>query len=196
MSLLPLNITLSFSQPSFHPVLHLTFNVPSISDLQDVSNSAVEKKKLCEPVAHLEITLPDPLFVDPDELSGKWPLHSSSEPAMHQASGDNWKISGWGLNPPSVDIERPSLGNAALHHTLYLSVRPQTFFEESDVKGEVEVEVPLHARYLAPRDEGRRTVSFPGEDESEIRSGWTCASVLTQSKFNLTPSYKSFSSSW
>lgn len=137
MSLLPLNITLSFSQPSFHPVLHLTFNVPSISDLKDVSNSVFERKKLCEPVAHLEIALPDALFVDPDELSGKWPLHSSSEPAMHQASEGNWKVSGWGLTPPSVNIERPSFGNAALHHTLHVLVRPQAFFEESDAKGGV-----------------------------------------------------------
>ncbi|OXG21391.1 hypothetical protein C367_04199 [Cryptococcus neoformans Ze90-1] len=181
MSLLPLNITLSFSQPSFHPVLHLTFNVPSISDLKDVSNSVFERKKLCEPVTHLEIALPDALFVDPDELSGKWPLHSSSESAMHQASEGNWKVSGWGLTPPSVNIERPSFGNAALHHTLHVLVRPQAFFEESDAKGGVGVEVPLHARYLAPRDEGRRTLLFPGEDESEIRSGWTCATELTQS---------------
>lgn len=184
MSLQPLNIRLSFSQPSFHPVLHLTFNAPSFSVLDDASNSVTEKIKSCEPVAHLEIALPDALFVDPDELNGKWPLSYSSEPTMHQASGGNWEVSDWKLDPPSVDIERPSFGSPALRHTLYLSMRPQAFFEESDIKSEVEMEIPLHARYLAPSDEGKRTLLFPGDDGSEIRSGWTCASELTQSKFS------------
>ncbi|KIR27784.1 hypothetical protein I307_04686 [Cryptococcus deuterogattii 99/473] len=152
--------------------------------LDDASNSVTEKIKSCEPVAHLEITLPDALFVDPDELNGKWPLSYSSEPTMHQASGGNWEVSDWKLDPPSVDIERPSFGSPALRHTLYLSMRPQAFFEESDIKSEVEMEIPLHARYLAPSDEGKRTLLFPGDDGSEIRSGWTCASELTQSKFS------------
>ncbi|KAE8541604.1 hypothetical protein D1P53_001773 [Cryptococcus gattii VGV] len=180
MSLQPLNIRLSLSQPSFHPVLHLTFNAPSFSVLDDASNSVTEKIKSCEPVAHLEIALPDALFVDPDELNGKWPLSSSSEPTMHQASGSNWEVFDWKLGPPSVDIERPSFGSPELRHTLYLSMRPQAFFEESDIQSEVEMKIPLHARYLTPSDEGKRTLLFPGDDGSEIRSGWTCASEMTQ----------------
>jgi hypothetical protein len=76
----PNALSLSLSDPSFHPTLHLTLNLTN----QITSND-------CSPV--IGITLPDLLFPDPDELRDRLPLSR--------------QIKRWYLLDYEVDIERP-----------------------------------------------------------------------------------------
>ncbi|WVQ83641.1 hypothetical protein IAT38_005783 [Cryptococcus sp. DSM 104549] len=167
MSPHPLNLSLTFSQPSFHPTLQLTLH-PASPPLPLSPASGSSSGSACTPAAHLALTLPDGLFVDPDELGGKWTVGKGG-PLSGEAS-----LVRWGIDPPRVDVERPAYGvppGPEERHTLSMVVRPP---RSGDTTGDVLVEVPLHTRYLAPSEEGWRTVMFPGEDGSEIRAGWVC----------------------
>ncbi|WVQ75656.1 hypothetical protein IAR50_005285 [Cryptococcus sp. DSM 104548] len=153
MAISPIDTFLSFSNPSFHPVLSIAYSLPLPS-------------QNCTSAASFSLTLPDALFVDPDELSGKWPMVSG-----HNESRANWD---WALDPPvSVDIERPSFGGSVGLHTLHVRLNPSTEGKEQEA-----LDVPLHARYLAPNEQGVTSLMFPGEDGSELRAGWVCAESL------------------
>lgn len=76
----------------------------------------------------LNITLPDALFPDPSELLDKWPQPGAVR---------------WTLSPAVVDIERP-LDPYAESAVLVFDY----------VTGESAVDIPLHGRYLPPKDGG------------------------------------------
>ncbi|ODO05500.1 hypothetical protein I350_04551 [Cryptococcus amylolentus CBS 6273] len=156
MAISPIDTSLSFSQPSLHPILTIAYALPPPTDS-------------CTPAASFALTFPDALFIDPDELGGKWPIAAEED----ESGSDVWT---WALEPSSVDIERPYLGNST-HHTLHIRLNPSANIKEQEV-----LEVPLHARYLTPSDQGERTLVFPGEDGSELAAGWVCAESLSDNE--------------
>ncbi|WVO17111.1 hypothetical protein L204_104801 [Cryptococcus depauperatus] len=166
MSFHPLNLTLSFSRPSFHPILRI--------ELPKSPSESTTSGLLCQPLILLSITLPDGLFVDPDELEGRWPVNLGADIESPDSSSPT--VVKWFVNPSVVDIERPLLGDSASRHTLSLAVKPPA----RRPKNSARLCLPLHVRYLPPSDGGWRTIVFPGDDGSEIRSSWQCIDSLTR----------------
>jgi hypothetical protein len=86
----------------------------------------------------------------------------------------------WMLKPDVIDIERPvrtvpvmiknRLGEEVEEMTR-LSVALELRAEE------LELEIPLHGRYLAPgwKGEGEREIVVFGEGGGEVRGSWLCA---------------------
>ena len=150
MSVIPLapaSIEFLPFRPSFH--LPLRFNVnstlPDDPDLQ-----------ACR--FHLDIPLPDALFIDPDEV------RDALRPGVE-----------WSLEPDVIDIERPVQVDAEPTH-LYLSLPgPLATGAEagSVLRLDTNVKVPMHARYLEPNDHGRETVWLFAE-EAPLRGAWVC----------------------
>ena len=102
--------------------------------------------------AHLSLELPDALFVDSSSL----PDYFASQP-----------IAQWSIFPDTIDIERPVLPRTrALQHT-----NLDLIVEAGD--GIVDLDIPLHARYLAPNEVGSEVISL----ESVISAGWVCGPV-------------------
>ncbi|KAK8853428.1 hypothetical protein IAR55_004134 [Kwoniella newhampshirensis] len=217
----PLNLTLSLpNPPSLHPVLQLTVHQPLPTHEECAQRL---------PLVYLTLRLPDQVFVDPDELSGRWGdleramqdrlkryrggLGSMDERGYGQRRGQEdysddegkevGKILWWDVDPPKVDVERPSFvsdpdldeeeGHVQVPlHTLSLILRPsidrsidRTLCSEGTkaMLTGVEnawswgVDVPLHARYLAPSEDGTRSVVIPAVSASRggsIHSAWIC----------------------
>jgi len=150
--LAPQSIDFQPLRSSSHPSLRFTLNttLPSFSDFLSVRQG-------CH--IHLDLSFPDALFIDREEL--------------RDTLGDI----AWTLEPDFIDIERPVLPRGpdgehpqAMSH-LYLEMRhiDDKYTEETKVK------VPLHARYLAPREDGHETVwLFSGGQSGEVRGGWVC----------------------
>ena len=159
--LAPQSIEFQPLRSSSHPSLRFTLNTtyPSFSDFLSVRQG-------CH--IHLDLSFPDVLFVDREELRD----------AMGNIS--------WTLEPDYIDIERPERPHGvdgehseALSH-LYLEMKhiDDKYTEETRVK------IPLHARYLAPREEGHETVwLFAGGQSGELRGGWVCGTDPHKSEF-------------
>jgi hypothetical protein len=148
--LAPASIEFLPFRPSFHLPLRFNINstLPDHPDLQD-----------CR--LHLDVSLPDALFIDPDEIRD----------AMHPGIE-------WSLEPDVVDIERPVRLDADPTY-LYLSLPapagadPGVEEEEGTGRLDMTVKVPMHARYLRPNDHGRETIWLFTEEEP-LRGGWVC----------------------
>ncbi|OCF61545.1 hypothetical protein L486_01197 [Kwoniella mangroviensis CBS 10435] len=162
MSLPPLNLTLSTSSPSFHPTITLHLQHPSSSSIPSSCNLRAE----------LSLKLPDEVLLDPDELEDKFAGSAISSYTLRSTEGKG---------RVKVDIERPSF---ELDHEDKDSViidleisTPQAYativqgrdMTPGELK-EVNVEIPLHGRYLAPTEEGERAMLFP----KEMRGEWKC----------------------
>lgn len=96
----------------------------------DLGPSSLHPKVIIQNLAknctlNLHLTLPDAIFPDPSELLDKWPDRD------------------WSVSPSIIDIERPL--DPEEEHTV---------LELVDWSIEGELEIPLHARYLPPRDGG------------------------------------------
>ena len=97
---------------------------------------------------HLSLTLPDALFLDPSSLHD----HFASQTVIS-----------WSLYPEVIDIERPvSLANAEISN-LDLSLKAGD--------GMLKLDIPLHARYLAPTLSGIKTISL---GKNALAAGWVC----------------------
>jgi hypothetical protein len=105
----------------------------------------------CKAHAHIELSLADALFPDRNELLDKWSLPGGPI--------------AWTLTPEVIDIERPvdldASGSGSVGSVLRLELDGSV--------GEVEVEIPLHARYLPPNDSGEREVVI-----DHFRGAWFC----------------------
>ncbi|WWC95136.1 hypothetical protein V866_001990 [Kwoniella sp. B9012] len=164
MSLPPLNLTLSTSSPSFHPTV--TLHLPTPSSFSIPSS--------CNLRAQLSLVLPDEVFLDPDELEDKFAGSAISSYTLSSTKGKG---------RVKVDIERPSFnfmhtdedkGSVIIDLTLsppqaYATIAQGRGMTPGELK-EVNVEIPLHGRYLTPTEEGERAMLFP----KEIRGEWTC----------------------
>ena len=160
--LAPQSIEFQPLRSSSHPSLRFTLNTtyPSLSDFLSVRQG-------CH--IHLDLSFPDALFVDREEL--------------RDAMGDIQ----WTLEPDFIDIERPERPHGvdgehseALSH-LYLEMKhvDDKYTEETRVK------IPLHARYLAPREEGHETVwLFAGGQSGDLRGGWVCGTDRHKSELS------------
>ena len=161
--LAPQSLSFQPFRSSSHPSLRFTLNttLPSISDFLSIRQG-------CH--VHLDLSFPDALFIDREEL--------------RDTLGD---VS-WTLEPDFIDIERPVLPNGPdgerseeLAH-LYLEIKhiDDKYTEETVVK------VPLHARYLEPREGGHETVwLFAGGSSGEVRGGWVCGTDRHKSESQL-----------
>jgi hypothetical protein len=148
---LPLGtIDLQPLRSSLHPTLRFTINTT-------VPHHASSSR--CR--LHLDLSFPDSLFVDRDELRDS--LLDSVE---------------WELQPEDIDIERAVKPDARLSHLRISPVYaadPKGDSRATNVHNEMQVKVPLHARYLAPNEEGHELVwLFAGERTGEMRGAWVC----------------------
>nr|XP_031860391.1 uncharacterized protein CI109_004281 [Kwoniella shandongensis]KAA5527463.1 hypothetical protein CI109_004281 [Kwoniella shandongensis] len=229
----PVNITLSLpNPPSLHPTIRFT--------LYPHLESSITERECVKPEIWITITLPDEIFVDPDELSGKWgvsgPSTSIGSRAYVEVKDDdddedeskgsankvqvqsfggghrsgrpreqgrmNSEVVWWNVDPSKVDVERPSRGLWTSEdpdpspplHTLNMVLRlsPSSLWstdmesmqQPHDIRDSVEggqisewttdIDVPLHARYLAPSEEGKREIVFPISRRGDIKAGWIC----------------------
>lgn len=145
----PLNLTIVPPARSLHPTLRLL--LPSSPPSEG-----------CEPHAHIEVSLPDALFPDRNELLDKWSLPGG--------------LLAWTLTPEVIDIERPVDLNGRSSGGSVLRL-------ELDGSVEVEVEVPLHARYLPPNDSGEMEVVI-----DHFRGAWYCGEATQElSKIQVEP---------
>jgi hypothetical protein len=140
----PLNITILPPARSLHPALRIP--LPSSPPSEG-----------CR--AHIDLTLPDALFPDRNELLDKWSLPGGPI--------------AWTLTPEVIDIERPvevdGSGGSLLRLELDGSMR--------------EVEVPLHARYLQPDDSGEREVVI-----DHFQGAWVCGDATQElAKIQIQP---------
>jgi hypothetical protein len=111
---------------------------------------------------HLTLHLPDALFLD------------LSSPSDHFASQ---AVSFWSLSPKTVDIERP----VQPHHT-EVAQTLELRIHEGD--GMVDLDIPMHARYLAPNSFGYEGIVLP---KDPLTAGWRCRYLgpsLTLSTFH------------
>ena len=103
-------------------------------------------------LAHLSLELPDALFLDSASLPGCF----ASQP-----------IANWSISPHLTDIERPILPKSIMLQQSVLDL----IVEARD--GTVDLDIPLHARYLSPNEFGSEVISL----ESVISAGWVCDPV-------------------
>lgn len=154
MQIVPLSPgSVSFTplRSSFHPSLRFTLNSTSPSPSSYASSSSC--------ILHLELSFPDALFIDRDELRD----------SLHRIE--------WTLDPDVIDIERPVRSDVPLSR---LRISPSVSSCASDeiicdASVEMQVKIPMHGRYLEPDNSGHRLVwLFAGEESGELRGGWVC----------------------
>ncbi|RSH91462.1 hypothetical protein EHS25_009761 [Saitozyma podzolica] len=138
----PLNLTVLPPARSLHPALLL---VPSSPPLEGCKAHAHAH-------AHIEVSLPDALFPDRNELLDKWSLPGGPI--------------AWTLTPEVIDIERPVDLNGSSSGGSVLRL---------ELDRSVEVEVPLHARYLPPNDSGEMEVVI-----DHFRGDWFCGEATQE----------------
>lgn len=157
MQVVPLStgdVTFAPLRSTLHPPLRFTVDTTSPAYPSEASSSECK--------LHLDLSLPDALFIDRDELRDH--LH-----------GLEWK-----LEPDVVDIERPVRFDLPLSR-LRLSPSDEIWEEAGVGALEMQVKIPLHARYLEPSESGRRLVwLFSGGDTGELRGGWVCGHTSVQ----------------
>ena len=134
-------IRLDSSSPAFHPHLLIALNTTLPTSLKRHPPSS-------SPCAiHVDIALPDSLFLDRDELR------------------DALLDLDWSVTPSTIDIERAVRPGEPLSH-LSLNVPPD--------RGNLDI--PLHARYQQPNEAGYVVVPlFKGGQSGDIRGAWWCA---------------------
>ncbi|RXK34860.1 hypothetical protein M231_07878 [Tremella mesenterica] len=172
----PLNITL-LPSPTFHPHLLITPPKPphSSCDLQ------------------LSLLFPDEIFVDPSELSDLWGYPSSSSPSPPQSTNSV----GWSLNPQVVDIERPTIFSLPIlpTHQNHVDINPSIPLTmlglELRISGARKqlLDIPLHARYLEPSEEGKKVVQL-FTDPKHVSVEWICpkeSNILEHLEIHLDP---------
>ncbi|WOO81016.1 uncharacterized protein LOC62_03G004544 [Vanrija pseudolonga] len=142
-----LTITPSLST-SLHPKLHLT--------------GASPQQAPC--ILHLTVTLSDALFPDPAELADLFGAPSSTPLTASSPSSPSLEAgldrTRWHAEPSVIDIERP-LAPGSVSLSLAIPVR------SGDA---LELEIPLHARYLPPDEAGVVNVTAV----EQISGDWTC----------------------
>jgi hypothetical protein len=140
---------------TIHPIESI--NLPPLTQtfhphlLIPLNLTSPDLTQLCN--LHLHLSLPDALFIDRDELTGTW------------TSGT--VVDTWWMSPEVVDIERPEMRDGE-GSTLDLRMKGGS-------GSLVEVDVPLHARYLEPSEVGHRIVSLFGDHgQGQLQGGWVC----------------------
>lgn len=145
-----LDVSVSPLKSTFHPHLTLTF-----PPRRNVDGDSAE---LCR--IHLSLTLPDSLFVDPDELTGSWGTNLSG-------------VISYDLHPRVIDIERP-----------YRVAEPDQPRIRVDVvlsNDVTSLSVPLHGRYLPPDETGYRQINVISgngtvtADMGQLRAAHVCS---------------------
>ncbi|WRT69996.1 uncharacterized protein IL334_006989 [Kwoniella shivajii] len=171
MSPSDLNLTLSLSAPSFHPILSLHVQPPSSLPLT------------CSLQARLSLKMPDEIFVDPDEIGDKF---AGSAVTSWQIT--NAGTADKGKGKVKIDIERPTRKTSSEGlSVLELILVPRKASAWNEELDEILVlDVPLHGRYLAPSEKGETSILFP-ESDGEIRGQWTCDSNTQSVLPNLNP---------
>jgi hypothetical protein len=138
-------------RPSFHLPLRFTVNA------KDPSHASESVPSPCR--LHLDISLPDAVFYDRDELRDALPDFE------------------WTLRPDVIDIERPVQPSAPLSH-LHLAPTDRFFSRkprDGEEFGERKVKIPIHARYLEPNAAGLDTIwLFSGVGSGQVKGGWVC----------------------
>ena len=161
---LPGSIQFSPLQTSLHPSLHLTYNATSSRPSDHLLGTA------CHPAGQscslsFQFTFPDALFLDRNELRDTF---VGSEEVEH-----------WHLAPETIDIERPVANNQ----------EPNVLRLHLGDEGEGEVKIPLHARYLVPREEGLEEVwLFAAGESGAVHGGWVCTPSESSGEYNIAHS--------
>lgn len=175
IALAPLAVSISSLPRTFHPTLTVQLDIPQSSQFVPGAQ--------CQAI--LRLPLPDAVFVDPDELHGRWGprgllLNEQADVVTEgRASGtaDVRRALGWALSPRDIDIERPVRpphtpsrdGKGAprrqdVASVLWLSVPIDAHDEgldERECEGQtITVEIPLHGRYLVPNDAGSVNITL------------------------------------
>lgn len=125
------------------PSFHPHLHLSINSTQPDTNNNPSSQCRI-----HLSLTLPDALFLEPSTL----PDAFASQPVSH-----------WTLRPEVIDIERPVRDTTEVSR-LDLEVRTVTG------GGMVDLDIPTHARYLAPSLLGSETTSL----RKAVSAGWVC----------------------
>jgi len=137
----------SIPSASLHPHLQLKIDTPPGPEQCDL---------------RLSLSLPDSLFIDPFELPGA--ISSSS------------KIAGWSITPDVIDIERPVASQRKGKWKAVEAEGEQTLsLELTHAFDSLNLDLPLHARYLAPSEAGEETVTLFGADgQGCLQVSWSC----------------------
>lgn len=180
----PFNLTLAIlPSPAFHPHLRLHVLVPSwpssetsisASGSSSGVSSTINPSQSQRCTLHLLLSFPDALFLDPSELPDVFAASSAGA----GAGASNVK---WALSPDVIDIERavhahpPSaFRESDLSLTIDRTSQEETGAEKgasvSELVTEVELDLPLHARYLQPNQPGYEEVQVL----RDIQGGWVC----------------------
>ena len=169
IALAPLAVSISSLPRTCHPTLTVQLDIPQSSQFVPGAQ--------CQAI--LRLPLPDAVFVDPDELHGRWGprgllLNEQADVVTEgRASGtaDVRRALVWASFPPEIDIERPVRSSQPpitdnkgaprrqdAASVLWLSIPIDAHDEgldERECEGQrITVEVPLHGRYLVPNDAG------------------------------------------
>ncbi|KAL1410862.1 protease B nonderepressible form [Vanrija albida] len=114
-------------------------------------------------ILHLTLGLTDALFPDPAELADIFGPASPSPPlSPHSAQAESYLAhTRWHTSPAVIDIERPLAPESAGAVELSLAV---------PAGADLDIEIPLHARYLPPDASGRVTVRVA----SSFEGHWAC----------------------
>jgi hypothetical protein len=146
------SVSITPLRPSFHPPLIINYNATSSHPRTDILGSAAHtSSQSCR--LHLEVTLPDEVFVDRDELADG--LHSIP----------------WRLSPNTIDIERPSLNEGLSTQDVPMS----RLRLDLGSRPEGRVKIPMHARYVEPSESGLREVwLMAGGESGDVFGAWLC----------------------
>ncbi|ORY31610.1 hypothetical protein BCR39DRAFT_558075 [Naematelia encephala] len=148
------NTTIEPLEQTFHP--HLLINLSSIPPIDTNTETT------CSQI--LEISLPDALFLDRDELSDHFAGQSL--------------ITYWDLVPSVINIERP----VRFHSGDYAKENEneeeglKLMMELQSCSHGIKLDIPMHGRYLMPRDLGKEEIELFGETgPGHIRGAWVCS---------------------
>lgn len=141
-------------QPSSDAPPELTLALtPSLHPHLVIGSDAPDPHGDCR--LYLALSLPDALFPDPDELADAWGPPDSAGAGVR-----------WSLAPRAVDIERPADASAP-------RARLDVSVPSPPVSGQAVADIPLHARYLPPTEDGGWDVAVFGAD-NPVRAAWAC----------------------
>lgn len=148
--------------PSLHPHL-LVHGTPSPSPYD------AHQQGPC--FLRLDLAIPDALFPDPDELADLWGApdidHGDLVYTDAPLAGPSSSRLSWTLSPRVIDIERPLLPDSPLVNlTVVVPL-------DRDDKA-VDVDIPLHIRYLPPSPEAGWDVPVFGQGGGNVRRVWVC----------------------
>ncbi|KAF1813483.1 protein pbn1 [Eremomyces bilateralis CBS 781.70] len=139
----PIKYRAHFSQPTgLHPTLHLTFSSPPVPPSPITSPDAEPMSHSC--ALHAYLTLPSQIFLDRYQLSDPLFLSSRNLRSLRSLSGEtdleapDWVVSRWGS---AALIELASPADSRLDHG-----------ENKHRQNEWTASIPLHLRYLSPRN--------------------------------------------